>query len=68
MKCTFCGKEILDGTGTIYAKKDGTTYYFCTRKCKTNMLTKKYRAHKTKWTNEYHLEKQRHMKKKMQKK
>lgn len=63
MKCTFCGKEIEEGRGTIYAKKDGTKYYFCSGKCKKNLLDKKYKSHKTKWTQAYHLEKQRHLKK-----
>jgi large subunit ribosomal protein L24e len=62
MKCTFCGKEIPEGHGTIYAKKDGTTYYFCSKKCRHSLLTKKHKAHKTKWTNEYHLKKERHLK------
>jgi large subunit ribosomal protein L24e len=60
MKCTFCGKEIPKGTGIIYAKKDGTKYNFCSNKCKNTMLVKKYKPHKTKWTEKYHVEKKRH--------
>jgi large subunit ribosomal protein L24e len=63
MKCTFCGQEIEQGKGTIYAKKDGTTYYFCASKCRKNLLLRKYKSHKTKWTDQYNLEKQRHLKK-----
>jgi len=63
MKCSFCGKEIKKGSGIIFAKKDGTTSYFCSSKCKKNNLGKNYKPLKTKWTNQYHLEKQRHMSK-----
>ena len=27
--CSFCGKEIVDGTGKMYVKKDGSVYFFC---------------------------------------
>ncbi|MDD3177990.1 MAG: 50S ribosomal protein L24e [Candidatus ainarchaeum sp.] len=63
MKCTFCGKEIPEGSGIIYAKKDGTVYNFCSSKCKITVLNKKYKPHRTKWTDKYHLEKSRIKKK-----
>jgi len=63
MNCTFCGKEIKRGTGIILAKKDGTVSYFCSSKCKKNQLNKKYKPLKTRWTDIYHIEKQRHRKK-----
>lgn len=37
-KCSFCNKTIESGSGKIYAKKDGTVYYFCTSKCEKNMI------------------------------
>jgi len=49
MKCSFCSKEIPDGTGVMYVKKDGTTYYFCSSKCEKNMLKLKRKASKVKW-------------------
>ncbi|MDD3244708.1 MAG: 50S ribosomal protein L24e [Candidatus ainarchaeum sp.] len=67
MICTFCGKEMEKGTGIVYAKKDGTTYYFCSSKCKKNQLAKKYKPLKTRWTETYQLEKKRHMKKQAEK-
>jgi len=59
MKCTFCGKEIPKGTGILYAKKEGTVSYFCSSKCKKNTLNRKYKPHKTRWTETYHVEKKR---------
>ncbi|HWQ18300.1 MAG TPA: 50S ribosomal protein L24e [Methanotrichaceae archaeon] len=35
-KCSFCNKVIEPGTGKLYAKKDGTTFYFCSSKCENN--------------------------------
>jgi len=36
--CSFCNATIAPGTGKIYAKKDGTVYYFCSSKCEKNMI------------------------------
>ncbi|MBN1322387.1 MAG: 50S ribosomal protein L24e [Methanotrichaceae archaeon] len=36
-KCTFCNRNMTPGTGKIYAKKDGTVYYFCSSKCEKNV-------------------------------
>ncbi len=49
MKCSFCGKEIIPGTGKIYALKDGTRYYFCSSKCEKNLLKLKRKPAKVKW-------------------
>lgn len=35
--CSFCNKIIEPGTGKLYAKRDGTVYYFCSSKCEKNM-------------------------------
>ncbi len=63
LKCTFCGIQIPEGTGIIFAKKDGTIFNFCSNKCKKASQDKKFKAHKTRWTETYHLEKKRHLKK-----
>jgi large subunit ribosomal protein L24e len=34
--CNFCGEMIEPGTGTMFVKKDGTIFYFCSSKCKNN--------------------------------
>jgi len=53
-KCSFCGDLIEPGSGIMFVKKNGTIYYFCSRKCKTNMLDLKRAPRKIKWTGEYH--------------
>ena len=54
VECNFCGKSIAIGTGKIYAKKDGTSYKFCSNKCETNLIILKRKPVKTKWTNAHH--------------
>ena len=66
MKCSFCGKEILRGSGKIYAKKDGHVYFFCSKKCEKNQLQLKRNPQKTKWTNAFHKIKQFHAAKEKQ--
>ncbi len=52
-KCSFCGEEIEPGTGKIYAKKDGTVFYFCKLKCKVNMLDLKRIPRRVRWSKFY---------------
>ncbi len=54
VNCSFCGKEIKKGTGTMFVKKDGTTFNFCSSKCEKNLLKLKRNPRKIKWTKEYH--------------
>ena len=54
MKCTFCGKEILQGTGKIYVKTDGKIFYFCSGKCEKNMIARKRNLRTIKWTETAH--------------
>ena len=49
-KCTFCGKEIEIGTGTLYIKDDSKMFNFCTLKCKKNHLKLKRTPVHTRWT------------------
>ena len=49
MKCSFCGKEVGKGQGYIYAKKDGTTFFFCTSKCRNNQIGLKRVGKKAPW-------------------
>jgi large subunit ribosomal protein L24e len=48
-KCSFCNRPISPGTGKLYAKKDGTVYYFCSSKCENNLGLGRL-ARKIKWT------------------
>ena len=36
VKCTYCGREIPKGTGTMYVHKVGTLNYFCSNRCFRN--------------------------------
>lgn len=49
MKCSYCNKEIPEGTGILYVKKDGTAYHLCSGKCETNLLKLKRKSSKVKW-------------------
>ncbi len=51
MKCHYCNKEIPEGTGILFVKKDGTSYNFCSSKCEKNMLKLKRKASKTIWAH-----------------
>ena len=52
-KCTFCGNVIEQGTGKIYAQKDGKILYFCSMKCEKNQLKLRRKAITVKWTTRY---------------
>jgi len=52
-RCSFCNKEIEPGTGILYVKLDGTKLYFCSSKCRKNMLKLKRDPRKLKWTGFY---------------
>jgi large subunit ribosomal protein L24e len=49
MKCSFCSAEIEKGKGLMYVKRDGTSLYFCSGKCKKHTLKLKRKARLTKW-------------------
>jgi large subunit ribosomal protein L24e len=51
--CTFCGRSVAKGSGTMYAKNDGTVLWFCSAKCKKNALVLKRDPRKLKWTKKY---------------
>jgi len=37
-KCSFCSVKMPPGTGKMLVKKDGSSLYFCSRKCEKNSL------------------------------
>jgi len=49
MKCSFCKSEIPAGTGIEYVLKNGKILYFCSSKCRKNMLVLKRKSVKFKW-------------------
>jgi len=48
-RCSFCGSEIPRGVGIMYVKNDGTVLYFCSSKCRKNMLILKRKPYRVKW-------------------
>jgi large subunit ribosomal protein L24e len=50
MKCSFCGREIVPGTGTLYITKEGKKFVFCSSKCEKNQIKLGRTARKQKWT------------------
>lgn len=56
-KCTFCDKEIEQGTGKIYVKKDGKIFWFCSNKCEKNALKLNRKPANIKWTGHHKEEK-----------
>lgn len=49
-ECSFCGNKILPGTGVLFVKKEGTAFFFCSRKCEKNMLVLKRKPSSMKWS------------------
>jgi len=52
-KCSFCKTVIEVGTGTMYVKKDGSVFHFCSMKCEKNMLKLGRTPRYCKWTKSY---------------
>lgn len=51
--CSFCGKTVKLGTGTMLVRNDGSILYFCSNKCRKNMLKLGRDPRKFKWTSKY---------------
>jgi large subunit ribosomal protein L24e len=54
-QCSFCAREIEPGTGTIYVKRDGTVFQFCSSSCRKQQLHLGRLGHRFKWTRAYEL-------------
>jgi large subunit ribosomal protein L24e len=48
-KCSFCETPLEPGCGTMFVKRDGTVYYFCSSKCERNMLKLRRKRRKVRW-------------------
>lgn len=48
MRCSFCSKEIEQGTGTMFVKNDGRISYYCSSKCDSNAQLRRNPA-ETNW-------------------
>jgi large subunit ribosomal protein L24e len=51
--CSFCDRPVAKGSGTMLVKNDGTVLWFCSPKCKKNMLVLKRDPRTLKWTKKY---------------
>lgn len=49
-RCTYCGKEYEDFTGTYLIKNDGSMNYYCSLKCHKNHLKLGRDKRTLKWT------------------
>ncbi|MEW5761016.1 MAG: 50S ribosomal protein L24e [Candidatus Thermoplasmatota archaeon] len=49
--CNFCGRAIEPGTGKMFVKHDGTTYFFCTSKCQKNLMKLGRVSREVKWAS-----------------
>ena len=56
-KCSFCGRNIEQGKGKLFAKNDSTIFYFCSNKCEKNQLKLKRNPRFVKWTEAFRKEK-----------
>ncbi len=56
LKCSFCGKRMIPGTGTMLVRRDGTLLYFCSSKCERNFNLGR-KPHRVRWTERYRKEK-----------
>ncbi|MBS7650084.1 MAG: 50S ribosomal protein L24e [Candidatus Bathyarchaeia archaeon] len=52
-KCSFCGKEYPPASGIAYFRNDGSILYFCSTKCRKNLLKLGRDPRKLKWTKHF---------------
>ncbi|MCC6017559.1 MAG: 50S ribosomal protein L24e [archaeon YNP-LCB-003-016] len=48
-RCSFCGKNVPRGEGILYVKSDGSVLFFCSSKCRKNMLYLSRKPADVKW-------------------
>ncbi|MBI4999973.1 MAG: hypothetical protein HZB92_00375 [Euryarchaeota archaeon] len=51
--CSFCGREIEPGTGSLFIRKDGSTFQYCSSKCRKNSLHLGRVPRRVRWTQQY---------------
>ncbi|MBM3292111.1 50S ribosomal protein L24e [Candidatus Bathyarchaeota archaeon] len=55
-KCSFCGEEIIPGTGINFVRRDGRVLRFCSSKCRKSTLKFSRDPRKFKWTKSWGLQ------------
>jgi large subunit ribosomal protein L24e len=53
--CSFCAGEIEPGTGSMFVKRDGTVFHFCSSSCRKQQLHLGRVGHRFKWTRAFAL-------------
>ena len=48
-RCSFCGKNIEKGTGTMFVRKSAKILHFCTMKCRKNLTQLNRKPRDFKW-------------------
>jgi large subunit ribosomal protein L24e len=56
--CSFCAGEIEPGTGTIFVKRDGAVFHFCSSSCRKQQLHLGRVGHRLKWTRAHAVKRQ----------
>jgi large subunit ribosomal protein L24e len=54
-QCSFCAAEIEPGTGSMFVKRDGTVFHFCSSSCRKQQLHLGRVGHRFKWTRAHAL-------------
>lgn len=54
-QCSFCADEVEPGTGSMFVKRDGTVFYFCSSSCRKQQLHLGRVGHRLKWTRAHAL-------------
>lgn len=51
--CSFCGRSIPGGVGTMHVRNDGRVLWTYSKKCDKNMFVIRREPRKLKWTEKY---------------
>jgi large subunit ribosomal protein L24e len=54
-QCSFCAGEVEPGTGTMFVKRDGQVFFFCSSSCRKQQLKLGRVGHRLKWTRAHGL-------------
>ena len=55
--CSFCAGEIEPGTGSMFVKRDGQVFHFCSSSCRKQQMHLGRVGHRLKWTRAHALKK-----------
>ena len=61
VKCFFCGKDESPHKGLHLIRNEGSIIYFCSSKCRKNTLNLKRDKRRIKWTEAFHVSREKAM-------